>query len=387
MKSNIYTPSKHKIEFGELKIGKKALKNLQEVCENNWASYGPKCKEFEEKWGKLFDYKYNIATSSGTDAVIQACLCLHSLGAPRQSEIITPALGFIATANAIRAADFKPVFCDVTRETLNLDPTQIEKHITPNTRAIIAVHTMGRPCEMDAIMEIAKKHNLLVIEDACEAHGATYKDSFIGSIGDISCFSFYIAHLICCGEGGMVSTQREDLYNAVFSTRCHGRSGLYFDHPLYGLNSKMNDLEASLGLEAVDVFWETFNTRHKSMKLLREECEGFEHIAHFSEEDEGNRNCPHGFSITLKDTNSLKLLTSHLDKRGIHWKRNFGSIPTQHKAFDYLGYKLGDFPEAEHVGDGGVRVGVQRYLSEEDLEYICISLREALGALSLMTTL
>ena len=136
----------------------------------------------------------------------------------------------------------------------------------------------------------------------------------------------------------MVSTQRDDLYNSVFSTRCHGRSGLYFDHPLYGLNSKMNDLEASLGLEAIDVFWDTFNTRHKSMKLLRRECEGFEDIAYFSEEDQGNRNCPHGFSITLKNANNLKLLTSHLDKCGIHWKRNFGCIPTQHKAFDYLGH-------------------------------------------------
>jgi dTDP-4-amino-4,6-dideoxygalactose transaminase len=375
--SNIYKPSSNKIEFGELRIGETALKNLKEVCENNWASYGPKCKEFENNWGNLFNYKYNLATSSGTDAVIQSCLSLYGLGIERQSEIITPALSFIATSNAIRAADFKPVFCDINRETLNIDASKIEEKITDKTKAIMVVHTMGKPCEMDEIMEIAKKYNLVVIEDSCEAHGAKYKDTFIGNIGDISCFSFYIAHLICCGEGGMVSTNREDLYETVYSTRSHGRSGLYFDHPLFGLNSKMNDLEASLGLEAVEVFWETFNKRHGTMKFLREQCKPFEGAAFFSEEDEGNVNCPHGFSITLKEPNKLDVLTSHLEKKDIHWKRNFGCIPTQHKAFSYLGHKLGDFPESEYVGDNGIHLGVHQHLTEDDVQYIAKSIKEA----------
>lgn len=376
MKSNIYNPSKKRIEFGELKIGPKAQEHLIEVCENNWASYGPKCKEFEKKWGDLFGYNYNLATSSGTDAVIQACLSLYGLGVERQSEIITPALSFIATANAIRAADFTPVFCDINRETLNIDPSKIEEKITDKTKAIMVVHTMGRPAEMDAIMEIAQKHNLVVIEDACESHGAKYKGNHIGSIGDISCFSFYVAHLICCGEGGMVSTRREDLYNTVFSTRCHGRSGFYFDHPLYGLNSKMNDLEASLGLEAVDVFWKTFDKRHAYMKEMRQACAGFEDVAFFSEEDAENVNCPHGFSITFKDSGKLEVFANHLEEQDIHWKRNFGSIPTQHTAFSYLDYSLGDFPEAEHVGDHGLHIGVHQHLSPDDVEYVCENLIE-----------
>lgn len=382
MKSNIFSATKKRIEFGELRIGEVALKNLKEVCESNWASYGPKCKEFEKKWGELFDYKYNLATSSGTDAVIQACLSLYSLGADRQSEVIAPALSFIATANAIRSADFKPVFCDVNRETLNIDAAKIEEKITEKTKAIIAVHTMGRPCEMDAIMDISKKYNLLIIEDACESHGAKYKERYIGSIGHISCFSFYVAHLICCGEGGMVSTRRKDLYNSVFSTRCHGRSGLYFDHPVYGLNSKMNDLEASVGLEAIDVFWETFNKRHKYMKTMRKACEGFEDLAFFSEEDEGNTNCPHGFSVTLKDPNKLELFTNHLDQQEIHWKRNFGSVPTQHGAFSYLGYQMGDFPEAEHIGDNGFHIGVHQHLSDDDVQYVCENLIEGFKKVS-----
>ena len=377
MKSNIYKTDKKRIEFGELRIGPQAKKNLIEVCENNWASYGPKCKEFEKKWGELFGYDYNLATSSGTDAVIQCCLALYGLGVERQSEIITPALSFIATANAIRAADFKPVFCDINRETLNIDAYKIEEKITEKTKAIMVVHTMGRPADMDAIMEIAKKHNLVVIEDSCESHGSKYKNKFIGKIGDISCFSFYVAHLICCGEGGMVSTQREDLYEIIFSTRCHGRSGFYFDHPLYGLNSKMNDLEASLGLEAVDVFWETFSKRHEYMKAMRQACEGFEHLAFFSEEDEGNVNCPHGFSVTLKEIGHLHKFAKHLESKGIHWKRNFGSIPTQHNAFSYLNHSLGDFPESEHVGDNGLHIGVHQHLTPQDVDYVCENLVQA----------
>ena len=113
------------------------------------------------------------------------------------------------------------------------------------------------------------------------------------------------------------------------------------------------------------------------MKFLREQCKPFEGAAFFSEEDEGNVNCPHGFSITLKEPNKLDVLTSHLEKKDIHWKRNFGCIPTQHKAFSYLGHKLGDFPESEYVGDNGIHLGVHQHLTEDDVQYMAKSIKEA----------
>ncbi len=161
-----------RIEFGDLKIGEVAKKHLAEAVDSNWVSGGPKVKKFEEEWGKLFDYKYNVAMSSGTDADINACFALYDLGAKRGDEIIVPALAFIAPANAVLAAGFKPVFVDIEKHTLNINPEKIEEKITPRTRAIMVVHTMGKPCKMDRIAEIAKKHNLTLIEDACEAHGA-----------------------------------------------------------------------------------------------------------------------------------------------------------------------------------------------------------------------
>jgi dTDP-4-amino-4,6-dideoxygalactose transaminase len=233
---------------------------------------------------------------------------------------------------------------------------------------------------MDVICEIAKRKYLFVIEDACEAHGAKYKDKFIGHWGDMSVYSYYIAHLVCCGEGGMVSTNDDHTADILASCRSHGRpfNSIYFDHQRVGYNSKMNDLEASIGLEAIGVFWDTFNTRHATMKRMRAAAEGFEDVAFFSEEDEGNINCPHGFSITCKETGKIKIVEETFDKYNIHHKRNFGCIPTQHRAFEDMGYSLGDFPESEWVGDNGIHIGCHQHLSEDDIQRIETAIKESL---------
>ena len=263
---------------------------------------------------------------------------------------------------------------------MNIDESKILDAITDKTVAIMAVHTMGRPAEMEAIQQIGLENGLVVIEDACEAHGAIYKDKFIGHWGDMSVYSYYIAHLVCCGEGGMVSTNDEEIADVLSSTRSHGRpfNSIYFDHQRVGCNSKMNDLEASIGLEAIGVFWNTFNTRHATMKRMRASVSGYEDLAWFSEEDEGNRNCPHGFSITCKKEGDILKVQSTLDKYNIHHKRNFGCVPTQHQAFADMGHSLGDFPEAEWVGDNGLHIGCHQYLSEDDIVRIETALRESL---------
>ena len=377
-----------RIEFGELRIGEQARQNLMHVCDTNWASGGPKVKALEEKWSNLFGYKRSVAMSSGTDGVTNACLALydHVRGAKRGiSEVIVPALSFIATSNGVRAAGLIPRFVDVRKETLNIDESKIEEVINENTVAIMPVHTMGRMAGMNRICNLAKKYSLTVIEDACEAHGASYSDGyneeFVGHWGDMSVYSYYIAHLVCCGEGGMVSTNDDDIANILSSTRSHGRpfNSIYFDHQRTGLNSKMNDLEASIGLDAVDVFCDTFWTRHASMERMRDAAKGFEDVAWFSEEDEHNINCPHGFSITCKDAGRIDRVKAAFNKYNIHHKRNFGSIPTQHGAFADMGYNLGDFPNSEWIGDNGLHIGCHQYLTEENLDRICIAIKEGLS--------
>jgi dTDP-4-amino-4,6-dideoxygalactose transaminase len=365
-----------RVEFGELRIGEVAKQNLLHCCDTNWASGGPKVKEFEDKWGNLFGYAHNKAVSSGTDACIAAVASLYDLGAQRGDEVIVPALSFIATSNAVLAAGLTPVFVDVERHTLNINPKLIEAAITPKTRAIMVVHTMGKPCEMDTICDIAKQHNLIVIEDSCEAHGAKYKDKFIGTWGDAACFSFYVAHLICCGEGGMVSTMRQDIADSVNSVRTHGRKNgdLYFNHERFGLNCKMNDLEASLGLEAVDEFWWVFNTRKKNLYYLIDKFKeaGIDQHAWINEERENEIHCPHAFTITVKDPvrHPQKELYAYLEENSIKCKRNFGCIPTQHEAFAWMGHKLGDFPAAEYIGEHGLHFGCHQFLTQADLDYI-----------------
>ena len=368
-----------RIEFGELRIGETAKKHLFDVINTNWASAGPKVKLFEKSWGELFNYTYNISMSSGTDADINVLMALYDYGAQRGDEIIVPALAFAAVGNAVLAAGFKPVFIDIERHTLNINPFQIEDKISPKTRAIFTVHTMGKPCKMDVISNIAKKHKLMLFEDSCEAHGAKFKGKFVGHWSDAATFSYYAAHLICCGEGGMVSSNDENFSKIVRSTKSHGRKdgSIYFDHVRPGLNSKMNDLEASLGLEGVDEFWDTYNARKENLNYLLKKVSDLKQFAFFNLEEETDIVAPHAFSIVLKDSKyNLKRLYDMLEKSSVKCKRNFGSMPTQHKAFAFLGHSIGEFPESEYVGDNGLHFGIHQYLSREDLDYVSDLLHE-----------
>ncbi len=371
-----------RIEFGELRIDKNARQNLLNVVETNWASGGPKVKRFEKEWGKLFSYKHNFAMSSGTSADLSACLALYDLGAKRGDEIIAPALAFAAVGESIVLAGFKPVFVDVERETLNINPRKIEEKITPRTKAIMAVHTMGKPCKMDIIRHIAGEDNLYIIEDSCEAHGAQYKGAYVGNWGDMATFSYYIAHLVCCGEGGMVSTNDNRIAPILKSVRTHGRKNgeLYFDHERLGHNAKMNDLEASIGLSEVVKFWQTFNKRKENLMRLIEKTQDLKEYAYFNTEDSDEVVCPHGFSVTLKDPKfDLPELRKFLEDNSIKCKRNFGSMPTQHKAFEFLGHSLGEFPEAEYIGENGLHFGVHQYLNNDDIDYASNKLHEYFG--------
>ena len=249
-----------RIKFGDLKIGDEAKKRIQKSLDKNWATQGENVKEFEERFAKQFGYKHAIAVSSGTDACIAACATLYEYGANRGDEIIVPATTFSATANAVLAAGFKPVFVDIEVETLNINPDLIEEKVNDKTIAIMPVHLMGKPCAMEQILKIANKYDLKIIEDCCEAHGAKYKDKYVGTIGDMGCFSFYVAHIVVCGEGGLVSTNDDNIAELLRSIRSHGRpfGSIYFDFQRFGLNLRMNDLTAAIGVEGIMNFDKTF---------------------------------------------------------------------------------------------------------------------------------
>jgi len=362
-----------RVNFGDLFIGDLAKDRIKKALDKNWVTQGANVKEFEENFAKQFGYKHAIATSSGTDACIASLASLYEFGAKRGDEIIVPSTTFVATANATLAAGFTPKFVDIELETLNINSNLIEENISKKTVALMPVHLMGKPCDMDKILKIAKKHDLKIIEDSCEAHGAKYKGKYIGTIGDIGCFSFYVAHLIVCGEGGMVVTDDDKVADAVRSVRTHGRpkNSIYFDFQRFGLNLRMNDLTAAIGIEGIDCFDETFKKRKDNMYKLLELTKDLEDYVYFIKEEDHEVVCPHAFPIVLKDKKyNCEKLYKYLESNEIQTKTLFGSLPTMHKAFEFMGYKSGDFPVAEYVGENGLHFGIHQYLSEDDLTYI-----------------
>jgi dTDP-4-amino-4,6-dideoxygalactose transaminase len=373
-----------KVAFGDLKIGQTARRNLQTVMDTNWASEGPMVREFEKQWNDLFGYTESVSMSSGTDACINACLALYDRKAQRGDEIICPALTFVATVNAILMAGFTPKFVDIDRDTLNIDPQKIEDALTEKTVGIMVTHTMGKPCDMNAVLSIANDHNLFVMEDCCEAHGAQYKNGYVGTFGHVSMFSFYTAHIVVCGEGGMCSTMYPDVADILRSTRSHGRrpGSVYFDFLRIGLNSKMNDLEAAIGLEGLEQFHQTIENRVMNRAFLMELLEDLSDVFWFPNlGSQGEFVSPHAFPLVLREDNPdrCRALYQHLEQNGIQCKTLFGSMPTQHDAFGFLGHKPGEFPEAEFVGRNGLHFGIHQYLTEEDIGHVSNTTHQFIG--------
>jgi len=368
----------YRITFGHIKVGETARRFLNEALDRNWVSEGPNVKRFEEEFARKFGYPHAVATSSGTDAGIVAMSALMDRGARRGDEVITPALAFVATANCILAAGLTPKFVDVELETLNINPDLIEAAITPRTRAIQVVHTMGKPCRMEPILRIAQKHKLAVIEDCCEAHGATLNGKVVGTFGSMGLFSFYAAHMICSGEGGMISTNDPELALLCRSIRSHGRRDgqLYFHFDRVGYNSKMNDLEAAIGLEGLENFDQTFSVRRRHLQKLWELLEPLEDRLLVYRDGPGEVICPHAVPVVLRDPKkSVEGFYEYLEERGIQCKTLFGSLPVQHEAFRFLNVRPGSFPVAERIGTTGLHFGVHQYLTEEDIEYIAENIR------------
>ena len=368
--------NRYRVSFGHIEVGESGRRYLNEALNRNWVSEGPNVRKFEEVFAKKFGYGYAVATSSGTDAGMVAFTVLLERGLNRGDEVITPALGFTATANCLLAAGLVPKFVDVELETLNINPLLIEAAITPKTKAIQVVHTMGKPCKMKEILEIAKAYHLPVVEDCCEAHGAQLDGTVVGSFGCMGLFSFYAAHLICSSEGGMIATNDSELSGLCRSVRTHGRRGgeLYFHFDRVGFNSKMNDLEAAIGLEGLEMFDWTFNIRRRHLLRLHELLSPLEEHLILYRDAPGEVISPHAFTLVIRDEKkSVEGLYHHLECRGIQCKTLFGSLPTQHRAFTFLGYRQGDFPIAEKIGLTGLHFGIHQYLKDDDLDFIAES--------------
>lgn len=361
----------YRVPFGTVSITEKAKKLINDAIERQWLTKGRYVKEFEEKFAALFGVKYGIAVSSGTDADAIACAVLYDFGAKRGDEVIIPALTFVATGNAVLQAGFTPVFVDVDRHTLNIDPDKIEAKITKRTRAIMPVHLMGKPADMDKIMAIAKKHKLHVIEDAAEAHGAEYKGQKIGAIGDMACFSLYAAHIVTTIEGGIIITNNEAMAEAARSLRNHGIDGK-FRFKRIGFSSKMNEIEAAVGLGNIDIFHDILNKRRRNILYLIEHFKKFDKFFIYVKEDAHEKLGPHAFSIIVKPGLNFTKdeFVAYLDKEGVDSRNLFYSIPTQTPSYAFMGHKLGEFPETEFCSDNGTHIGCHQDIEISQMDHV-----------------
>ncbi len=363
--------AKYKVPFGTVSVTSQARQLINQALDSNWLTRGKFVQEFEEEFAALFGVKHAVAVSSGTDADALACAVLYDHGAKRGDEIIVPALTFVATGNAVLQAGFTPVFVDVRRETLNIDPERIEKVITAKTRAIMPVHLMGKPAEMDAILRIVKKHKLRVIEDAAEAHGAEYKGKKIGAIGDMAAFSLYAAHIVTTIEGGIVITNDAASAEALRSLRNHGIVGK-FEFRRIGFSAKMTELEAAVGLGNIKIFDQILNKRRRNLLYLIDQFKRFEKYFITIKEEPHEKIGPHAFSIIIREKMPFTKdeFVAYLDKTGVDSRNLFYSIPTQCPSYAFLGKRIGDFPEAEYCSNNGTHIGIHQDIELKQLDHV-----------------
>lgn len=386
-----------RIPFGTISVTEKSKNLILEILESNRLSSGRYVREFEKKFAGVVGAAEAVAVSSGTDAVALALAVLYDFGAERGDEIIVPALSFVATGNAILQAGFRPVFVDIDRETLNIDPAQIEDAVTDRTRAIVPVHLMGKPAEMDAINRIARQHNLYVIEDAAEAHGAVYKGRNVGTLGDMAAFSLYVAHIITTIEGGIVTTDRPEFAEVLRSLRSHGRAckcescvlntasaycakrfkygdntDIRFMFERIGFSTKMNELEAAVGIGNIDAYDDILRKRRENLYYLMEAFRQFEPYLATIEKEPHEEIGPHALPIIIQENAPFTRseFVAHLEKNGIDTRSLFSSMPTQCPGFAFLGHRSGDFPNAEYIGNNGIHVGVHQDLGPPECDHL-----------------
>ncbi len=366
-----------KVPFLDLKTQYETIKeeihnSIIKVCESSAFAGGPFVEEFEKSFAAFCKTKHAIGVGNGTDAIWAV---LIALGIGQGDEVITAANTFIATAEAITFCGAKPVFVDVEEKSYNINPGLIEPAITARTKAIIPVHLYGQTCDMDAILSIAKKHNLYVIEDACQAHGAEYKGRMAGSIGAAGCFSFYPGkNLGAYGEGGAIVTNNSELDRKLRMFRDHGQDKKYY-HSMVGWNARLDGIQGavlSVKLRHLEK-WNSARRKNASLytKLLKEtksigtpyEAEWAKHVYHI---------------YAVRNPKRDELI-KHLAEKGISCGIHYPVPLHLQKAYEHLGYRKGEFPVAEKLASEQMSLPMFAELTSEQIETVCMGIKSFIG--------
>lgn len=364
------------IRIAQPEIGPEEIAAVTEVMQSGILAQGAKVAQLEEDFAKYCGTKYAVAVNSGTAAIHAA---LHAAGVGPGDEVITVPFSFIATINPILMVGAKPVLVDIDPETFCIDVSKIEAAITNKTKAIIPVHLYGQPVNQSELSEIAKRHGLKVIEDACQAVGADYKGAKTGALGDLGCFSLYATKNIMCGEGGMITTNDESYATAMKQFRQHGMSAPYIYEDL-GFNYRMTDLQAAIAIEQLKKVERFTKARQSNAEKLNEGLKDIPGIILPSIAEDRT----HVFhQYTLRITPELNMSRDDFVKAlqdkevgaGVYYPRALHSYPHIAK----YGYKMGDFPEAEKAASEVVSLPVHPFVTDKDVKTIIKVIREVVN--------
>jgi perosamine synthetase len=343
------------------------LEYLSECINSGWiSSLGKYVTEFEQGFAGYIGCQYGVAVHTGTAALH---LALVALGVGPGDEVVIPDLTFAATANAVLYTGAKPVLVDVEADTWNMDPRQLEKAITENTKAVIAVHLYGHPCDMERILDICDRHEIVLVEDAAQAHGAEYKGKKVGSFGKVGCFSFFANKLITTGEGGICVTDDAELTHRIEHLRDHGMSPKKrYWHEAVGYNYRMTNLQAAVGVAQLERIEWLVERKRIVADLYRTHLVGNGNLILPTEKDYA-KNIFWMFTICLKEACKVSRdeLMKLLKAEGVDARPVFFPL---HVMPPYREEKT--YPNSEKISKAGLSLPSSAALTEQDVDRICL---------------
>lgn len=380
---------KNFLVFGSPMIEQAEIDEVVASIKSGWLGTGPKVQKFEQMFRKYKEAKFAMAVNSCTAALH---LSMLAVGIKPKDEVIVPTMTFAATANAVIHAGGTPVFADCEKDTMNIDPADIERKITKRTKAIIPVHFAGRPCNMDAIMDIAEKRKLKVVEDCAHAIETEYHGKKSGTFGDLGCFSFYVTKNIVTGEGGMIITDNERYADQIKILALHGmtkdawkRFGdegyRHYQVVQAGFKYNMMDIQAAIGIHQmsrIDKYWS------RRQKVWNKYNEAFKRLPVFTPApvEPKTRHAYHLYTLLL-DIGKLKItrdrFLNEMTKRNIGVGVHYIALNLHPYYQKSLGYKRGDFPNAEWISDRTVSIPLSAKLTDEDVTDVINAVYDILG--------
>lgn len=373
------------LSYGQQWITEEDIESVVAVLKSPFLTQGPKIQEFEQKVADYVGTKYAVAFCNGTAALHGACF---AAGIREGDEVITSPITFVATANAVLYCGGKPVFADIDERTYNIDPDEIRKHITPNTKAIIPVDFAGQPADMDAIMEIAREHDLIVIEDGAHSLGAEYKGRKVGTLADMTMFSFHPVKPVTTAEGGVIVTNSEEYYEKLKRFRSHGiinqnlskdEGPWYYEMVDLGYNYRMTDLQAALGISQLNKLNNFIERRREIAHLYNEALKTIDAVI-LPYQLEGVRSGWHLYMLQLKLDKlkrSRKAIFDRLRAENIGVHVHY--IPVYwHPYYQKLGYTRRMCSKAEQFYEQALTLPIFPKMTNEDINDVIKAVRRNL---------